>query len=172
MAATMARGQWLNRKASVPMSLDRWRAQGIQPRKRLCERGRRDPAGREPEGTDTARFPAVCAAGGFAPQQSARGVALPLRTVDVPSRCGTTKCPVLVCDGGGLCAAPPQCLKSASSASSEEFPGPQRPPCFEGACTATRLRPFLRRRLSTARPHRVPMRARKPCLLMRRRLRG
>jgi hypothetical protein len=48
----------------------------------------------------------------------------------------------------------------------------QEPPCFEGSDTVSRLRPFFRLRDSTARPHRVAMRARKPCLLMRRLLRG
>lgn len=48
----------------------------------------------------------------------------------------------------------------------------QLPPCFDGNCTASRLRPFLRRRLSTARPQRVRIRARNPCFLVRRRLRG
>jgi len=44
--------------------------------------------------------------------------------------------------------------------------------CFDGALTASLFRPFLRRRLRTARPHLVFMRARKPCLFLRRRLRG
>ena len=48
----------------------------------------------------------------------------------------------------------------------------QEPPCFDGSETVSRLRPFLRRRERTARPHRVAMRARKPCLLIRRLLRG
>jgi len=48
----------------------------------------------------------------------------------------------------------------------------QEPPCFEGSETVSRLRPFLRRRDSTARPQREAMRARNPCLLMRRLLRG
>jgi len=50
--------------------------------------------------------------------------------------------------------------------------GRQEPPCFEGSETVSRLRPFLRRRERTARPHRVAMRVRKPCLLIRRLLRG
>ena len=50
--------------------------------------------------------------------------------------------------------------------------GRQEPPCFDGSETVSRLRPFLRRRESTARPQRVAMRARNPCLLMRRLLRG
>ncbi len=49
---------------------------------------------------------------------------------------------------------------------------PQEPPCFDGRATASRFRPFLRRRDSTARPQRVAIRARNPCLLMRLRLRG
>src|SRR6266705_3633952 len=44
--------------------------------------------------------------------------------------------------------------------------------CLEGRRTVRRLRPFLRRRDSVARPHTVFIRARNPCLLMRRRLRG
>ena len=48
----------------------------------------------------------------------------------------------------------------------------QEPPCFDGSDTVSRFRPFLRRRESTARPHLVAIRARKPCLLMRRLLRG
>lgn len=43
---------------------------------------------------------------------------------------------------------------------------------FDGSFTVSRLRPFLRRRLSTSRPHRVSIRARNPCLRMRRLLRG
>ena len=50
--------------------------------------------------------------------------------------------------------------------------GRQRPPCFDGSETASLLRPFLRRRFNTSRPHRVFIRARKPCLLTRRLLRG
>jgi hypothetical protein len=48
----------------------------------------------------------------------------------------------------------------------------QEPPCFDGSETVSCLRPFFRRRERTARPHRVAMRARKPCLLIRRLLRG
>jgi hypothetical protein len=48
----------------------------------------------------------------------------------------------------------------------------QEPPCLEGSDTVSRFRPFFRLRDSTARPQRVAMRARKPCLLMRRLLRG
>jgi hypothetical protein len=48
----------------------------------------------------------------------------------------------------------------------------QEPPCFEGNDTVRRLRPFLRRRESTARPQRVAIRARNPCLLIRRLFRG
>jgi hypothetical protein len=48
----------------------------------------------------------------------------------------------------------------------------QEPPCFEGSETVSRFRPFFRLRESTARPHRVAIRARNPCLLMRRLLRG
>ena len=48
----------------------------------------------------------------------------------------------------------------------------QEPPCFEGSDTVSRFRPFFLRRDSTARPHRVAIRARNPCLLMRRLFRG
>jgi hypothetical protein len=48
----------------------------------------------------------------------------------------------------------------------------QEPPCFDGIETVSCLRPFFRRRESTARPQRVAMRARNPCLLIRRLLRG
>src|SRR3954447_24689354 len=48
----------------------------------------------------------------------------------------------------------------------------QEPPCFDGSETVSRLRPFFLRRDNTARPHRVAIRARNPCLLMRRLFRG
>jgi hypothetical protein len=48
----------------------------------------------------------------------------------------------------------------------------QEPPCFDGNETVRRLRPFFRRRDSTARPQRVAIRARNPCLLIRRLFRG
>jgi hypothetical protein len=48
----------------------------------------------------------------------------------------------------------------------------QEPPCFEGSEMASRFRPFFRRRDSTARPQRVAIRARNPCLLIRRLFRG
>jgi hypothetical protein len=48
----------------------------------------------------------------------------------------------------------------------------QEPPCFDGNETVRRLRPFLRRRERTARPHRVAIRARNPCLVIRRLFRG
>ncbi len=44
--------------------------------------------------------------------------------------------------------------------------------CLVGTHTESLLRPFLRRRFSTARPHLVFMRARNPCLFLRRRFRG
>ena len=48
----------------------------------------------------------------------------------------------------------------------------QDPPCLDGVETVSRFRPFFRRRESTSRPQRVAIRARKPCLLIRRRFRG
>jgi len=44
--------------------------------------------------------------------------------------------------------------------------------CLDGILTTRRLRPFFRRRERVARPQTVFMRARKPCLFMRRRFRG
>jgi len=44
--------------------------------------------------------------------------------------------------------------------------------CLEPTDTVSRLRPFLRRRDSTARPQRSAIRFRKPCLAMRRLFRG
>jgi hypothetical protein len=43
---------------------------------------------------------------------------------------------------------------------------------FDGSFTTRRLRPFFRRRLRTSRPHRVSIRARNPCVRMRRLFRG
>jgi hypothetical protein len=48
----------------------------------------------------------------------------------------------------------------------------QDPPCFDGIETVSCFRPFFRRRESTARPQRVAIRARNPCLLILRLLRG
>ena len=48
----------------------------------------------------------------------------------------------------------------------------QEPPCLEGIETVSRFRPFLRRRDSVALPQGVAIRARNPCLLIRRRFRG
>jgi hypothetical protein len=48
----------------------------------------------------------------------------------------------------------------------------QEPPCFEGSDTVSRFRPFFRRRERTARPQRVAIRARNPCLVTRRLFRG
>src|SRR3954452_16746002 len=48
----------------------------------------------------------------------------------------------------------------------------QDPPCFEGSDTVSCFRPFFRRRDRTARPQRVAMRARNPCLVIRRLFRG
>lgn len=43
---------------------------------------------------------------------------------------------------------------------------------FDGSFTVRRLRPFLRRRLRTSRPHLVSIRVRNPCLRIRRLFRG
>ena len=48
----------------------------------------------------------------------------------------------------------------------------QAPAYFDGNRTEICLRPFRRRRLRTARPHFVSIRAMNPCLRMRRVLRG
>jgi hypothetical protein len=52
------------------------------------------------------------------------------------------------------------------------LPPRQDPPCLFGIRTVRTFRPFFRRRDSTARPHRVDIRARKPWVLIRRLLRG
>ena len=76
-------------------------------------------------------------------------------------------------------AAPPVCEAATNIGRAREPMSPrkarrcrQEPPCFEGKDTVRRLRPFLRRHESTARPHRVAIRARNPCLLTRRLFRG
>ncbi len=62
---------------------------------------------------------------------------------------------------------PPEPLGAIETLSRRQYP-----PCLEGMTTVSRRRPFLRRRDRIARPQRVAMRARKPCLFTRRRLRG
>ena len=69
--------------------------------------------------------------------------------------------------------APPNVRRAREPVGSREARrGRQEPPCFDGSETVSCFRPFFRRRERTARPHRVAMRARKPCLLIRRLLRG
>lgn len=72
-------------------------------------------------------------------------------------------------------ARPLHCLEIARAGQPptrrQAFAG-QPPPCFDGTRTVNRLRPFRRRRLRISRPHRVFIRARNPCLLLRRRFRG
>ena len=64
-------------------------------------------------------------------------------------------------------------VRGASDAGRPRQPlGRQRPWCLDPVRTVSRLRPFLRRRASVSRPHRVFMRVRNPCLLMRFRFRG
>ena len=48
----------------------------------------------------------------------------------------------------------------------------QMPAYFDGSLTVRRLRPFFRRRLSVSLPHFVSIRARNPCVAMRRLFRG
>jgi hypothetical protein len=76
-------------------------------------------------------------------------------------------------------AAPAMSEAAANIGRAREPVGPrearrwrQEPPCFDGNETVRRLRPFFRRRDSTARPQRVAIRARNPCLLIRRLFRG
>ena len=72
-------------------------------------------------------------------------------------------------------AAGHHCLKVGRARETpvpREALGRQAAPCLEGILTVNCRRPFLRRRLRTARPHRVFIRARKPCLRMRRLFRG
>ena len=60
----------------------------------------------------------------------------------------------------------------SSAAGCEESRGSYAPAYLEGNWTVSRLRPFLRRRLRTSRPHLVAIRNLKPCVRIRRLLRG
>src|SRR6185295_3534089 len=60
----------------------------------------------------------------------------------------------------------PRVLRKASR------PASAHPGCLGGIDAVSRLRPFARRRLSTLRPPGVAMRARNPCVRLRRRLLG
>jgi hypothetical protein len=66
--------------------------------------------------------------------------------------------------------APGRLLSSAAGC--EESRGFYTPAYLEGNWTVSRLRPFLRRRLRTSRPHLVAIRNLKPCVRIRRLLRG
>ena len=70
-------------------------------------------------------------------------------------------------------AEPRQILAHARQPVGSGQPFSRQPtPCLEAILMTSCLRPFLRRRDRVARPQRVAMRARKPCLLTRRLLRG
>src|ERR1700682_1534109 len=60
----------------------------------------------------------------------------------------------------------------SSAAGCEESGGSYTPAYLEGSWTVSRLRPFFRRRLRTSRPHLVAIRNLKPCVRIRRLLRG
>ena len=60
----------------------------------------------------------------------------------------------------------------SSDAGREESRRPYMPAYLEGNWTVSRLRPFLRRRLKTSRPHLVAIRNLNPCVRIRRLLRG
>lgn len=74
----------------------------------------------------------------------------------------------------------PSHLQTPANVSGPREPGGSREtlgrrqalPCLDGMETTRLLRPFFRRRDNTARPHRVAIRARNPCLAIRRLLRG
>ena len=66
--------------------------------------------------------------------------------------------------------APGRLLSSAAGC--EESRGSYTPAYLEGNWTVSRLRPFFRRRLKTSRPHLVAIRNLKPCVRIRRLLRG
>lgn len=76
------------------------------------------------------------------------------------------------CALASLPVGPVRVQPRASDAARAGTLGTQAPAYFDGSLTVSCLRPFLRRRLSTSRPHFVSMRARKPCLRIRRVLRG
>jgi hypothetical protein len=71
-----------------------------------------------------------------------------------------------------LSAVPAPGQLFSSAADCEESRGSYTPAYLEGNWTASRLRPFFRRRLRTSRPHLVAMRNLKPCVRIRRLLRG
>jgi hypothetical protein len=71
-----------------------------------------------------------------------------------------------------LYALPTQDRPLSLAASCEESRVAYAPAYFVGNWTVSRLRPFLRRRLRTSRPHLVAIRNLKPCVRMRRLLRG
>jgi hypothetical protein len=60
----------------------------------------------------------------------------------------------------------------SSAAACEESRSSYTPAYLEGSWTVSRLRPFFRRRLRTSRPHLVAIRNLKPCVRIRRLLRG
>jgi hypothetical protein len=66
--------------------------------------------------------------------------------------------------------APGRLLSSAAVC--EETRSSYTPAYLEGNWTVSRLRPFFRRRLKTSRPHLVAIRNLKPCVRIRRLLRG
>jgi len=66
--------------------------------------------------------------------------------------------------------APSRLLSSAAGC--EESRDAYTPAYLEGSWTVSRLRPFFRRRLRTSRPHLVAIRNLKPCVRIRRLLRG
>src|SRR6185503_7846498 len=71
-----------------------------------------------------------------------------------------------------LYALPIQVRPLSSAGSCEGSRVTYAPAYLVGSWTVSRLRPFLRRRLRTSRPHLVAMRNLKPCVRMRRLLRG
>jgi hypothetical protein len=71
-----------------------------------------------------------------------------------------------------LCVVPTPDRLLSSAAGCEESQGAYTPAYLEGNWTVSRLRPFFRRRLRTSRPHFVAIRNLKPCVRIRRLLRG
>ena len=90
-----------------------------------------------------------------------------------PLRSPARLCPGIRPGNGPLGSSPAATAQTARAPSGASPPmASYRPPCLLGSRTVNNFRPFFLRRASVARPHRVDIRARNPCLLTRFRFRG
>jgi hypothetical protein len=76
------------------------------------------------------------------------------------------------CVSASLHVVPARGRLVSSAAGCGESRGSYAPAYLDGNWTVSRLRPFFRRRLKTSRPHLVAIRNLKPCVRIRRLLRG